>query len=134
MNEIEVIFNRLFDHFEIDSIKELSEKLSTSQSTVSKWRQRSSIIPIKKKCRELGIYNEIFGDISASINNFQSSSNGTGIVYGSNNNSGYSIDKDKSVSDENMLKLFNTIYVFAKDNNKVDELKKDLSLLLQKYI
>ena len=58
----ETIFNRLFDYFEIDTIKELSEQLNMPQSTISKWRQRNSIVPIRKACRKLGIFNEIFKD------------------------------------------------------------------------
>lgn len=60
--ELEDIFDKLFDYFQISSISELAEKLEVSQPTVSKWKARNSLLPIKKKCRELGIYNEIFGD------------------------------------------------------------------------
>ena len=56
------IFEKLFNYFQTSTIRELSEKINMSESTVSKWRQRESVNAIKKKCRELGIYNEIFGD------------------------------------------------------------------------
>jgi hypothetical protein len=63
--DINDIFERLFNYFQTSTIRELSEKINMSESTVSKWRQRESINAIKKKCRELGIYNEIFGDLAS---------------------------------------------------------------------
>jgi macrodomain Ter protein organizer (MatP/YcbG family) len=36
--------------------------------------------------------------------------------------------------DENILKLIDTLYSFAKTNNKIEELKTDLSILLSKYM
>ena len=62
------IFERLFNYFQASTIRELSEKINMSESTVSKWRQRESVNAIKKKCCELGIYNEIFGDLNSKIN------------------------------------------------------------------
>ena len=62
------IFERLFNYFQASTIRELSEKINMSESTVSKWRQRESINAIRKKCRELGIYNEIFGDLNSKNN------------------------------------------------------------------
>lgn len=63
--DINDIFERLFNYFQTSTIRELSEKINMSESTVSKWRQRESVNAIKKKCRELGIYNEIFGDLNS---------------------------------------------------------------------
>ena len=61
MNE-DYVFEKLFNHFKVSTIRDLSEKINMSESTVSKWRQRESINAIKKKCRELGIYKEIFSN------------------------------------------------------------------------
>ncbi|WP_323585424.1 helix-turn-helix domain-containing protein [Aliarcobacter butzleri] len=63
---IEIILQRLLDYFDLDNISQLADKLSVSQPTISKWKSRGSILPIKKICRELGIYNEIFGDLNNS--------------------------------------------------------------------
>ena len=63
--DINDIFERLFNYFQTSTIRDLSEKINMSESTVSKWRQRESVNAIKKKCRELGIYNEIFGDLNS---------------------------------------------------------------------
>ena len=57
---ISYVFEKLFNYFNVSTIRDLSKKLNMSESTVSKWRQRNSINAIKKKCRELEIYDEIF--------------------------------------------------------------------------
>lgn len=57
---IDLIFDRLFDYFEVGTISDLSKKMAIPQSTISKWKQRKSVSAIKKVCRELSIYNEIF--------------------------------------------------------------------------
>jgi transcriptional regulator with XRE-family HTH domain len=62
LNNINDIFEKLFNYFNVNSIKELSEKIGLQPSTISNWKQRSSISAIKKKCRELNIYNDIFSE------------------------------------------------------------------------
>lgn len=57
---IDDIFNKLFDFYQVSSLVELSAKLNISQPALSQWKSRNSINAVKKKCRELGIYNEIF--------------------------------------------------------------------------
>ena len=54
------IFDKLFDFYKVSSLVELSAKLNISQSALSQWKSRNAINAIKKKCRELNIYNEIF--------------------------------------------------------------------------
>lgn len=81
------IFERLFNHFNTSTIRELSEKINMSESTISKWRQRESINAIKKKCRELGIYNEIFGDLNSTIITQGNNSKAGGRDYIENSNS-----------------------------------------------
>ncbi len=58
---------KLFEYFDVHTISELALKINVQQPVISGWKARNSINPIKKKCRELGIYNEIFGDSSVSI-------------------------------------------------------------------
>lgn len=99
--DINDIFEKLFNYFQTSTIRELSEKINMSESTVSKWRQRESINAIKKKCRELGIYNEIFGDLNSSMNNQTIRDNHgnntqTGNVYSSKDNDENSINIDEA--------------------------------------
>ena len=54
-------------YYNVFSMHELSSKIGISQPAISKWKNNNSIMAIKKKCRELGIYDEIFV-----INNFTS--------------------------------------------------------------
>ncbi|MCG3679570.1 helix-turn-helix domain-containing protein [Aliarcobacter butzleri] len=65
MNEIELIFDKLYSYFNVATITELAQKLDMSQPAVTNWIRRNSISAIKKRCRELGIYNEIFGDLNS---------------------------------------------------------------------
>ena len=53
-------FNKMLDFYNVSTIKELSKITNIGASTISNWKQRQSITALKKKCRELGIYNEIF--------------------------------------------------------------------------
>jgi len=83
----EDVLDSLFTYFNVSSISELADRLGVSQPAISKWKSRNSISAVKKKCRELGIYQEIFGDNQ--INNLQNSSfhgNSTGVNNGNQTN------------------------------------------------
>lgn len=54
------IFESILNFYNVSTIRDLSEKINISESTVSKWNQRKSISALKKACRELKIYNDIF--------------------------------------------------------------------------
>jgi len=130
MNADELI-NKLLNYYRVHTISELSEKIGIGQPAISKWKINNSIKTIKKKCIELGIYNDIFGD----INNFQNSTNVVGQDFSNNSNAQHTNNINKNINiDENILKLVDTLYSFAKVNNKTAELKKDLSSLLEKYM
>ncbi len=64
VENVEKILEKLFEYYKAANAAELSERINTSQKTISNWKVRNSISAIKKKCRELGIYNEIFGDLN----------------------------------------------------------------------
>ncbi len=57
----------LLSYYGLSSLQELAHKLDVKQPSISSWKARNSVSAIKKKCRELGIYNEIFKDSSISI-------------------------------------------------------------------
>lgn len=65
--DIDLVFEKLLDFYKVSSAIELAQKMQVSQQAISGWRSRNSISAIKKRCRELGIYNEIFGISSISI-------------------------------------------------------------------
>ena len=63
----DTLIDLLFIHFNVTTMADLAMHISVSQQTISKWKQRNSVNAIKKKCIELGIYNEIFGDLKLSL-------------------------------------------------------------------
>jgi len=131
----EEVINKLMDFYKVYSISELAVKLNTKQPIVSGWKARDSVNAIKKKCRELGVYDEIFGDINT--NNFQNSNNIIAQDFSSNSSASHSQTINTNTKydiDENILKLVDTLYNFAKKSNKVDELVQDLSKLIPKYL
>lgn len=60
MHNVVDILERLFSYYNVTNVAELSLKINTSQATISSWKTRNSLNAIKKRCRELGIYDEIF--------------------------------------------------------------------------
>lgn len=131
----EDLIYKLYSFFDVKNNLDLANKLETTAQTISNWKSRNSVNAIKKKCRELGIYNEIFGDLNSNISNFQNSTNVVAQDFSNNSNAQHTQNiGNKSNIDENILKLIDTLYSFAKTNNKIDELKTDLSSLLPKYM
>ena len=102
--------------YTVFTMKELSEKIGISQQAISKWKNNNSIVAIKKKCRELGIYNEIFGDLNSNINSQTIRDNHgnlsqTGNVYGFKEN-----DEFNNI-DEAALSTFKRAYSKCLDEN-----------------
>lgn len=102
MENVEDILERLFSYYKVASVAELSKQINTSQKTISNWKIRNSISAVKKKCRELGIYNEIFGDINP--------------INETNENQTY--------------KLFDLAFEVSKEKNNVDELENTIANFL----
>lgn len=101
MENAEFLIDKLLNFYKVSNVAELSTKIDTSQKTISNWKIRNSINAIKKRCRELGIYNEIFGDLNSSINNQTIRDNHgnntqTGNVYSSKDNDENSINIDEA--------------------------------------
>jgi len=127
-----IFIQKMMDFYNVFTINELAAEIGISQQAISKWKKNNALTAMKKKCRELGIYNEIFGDINTNINNLQNSEFNSSI--GVNNGNSTNMNSKVNNIDENILKLVDTLYSFAKTNNKIDELKTDLSALLAKYM
>lgn len=64
-NEAIFLIEKLLNYYNLTSLQELAEKLNIKQSSLSSWKSRNSINAIRNKCRELGIYNEIFGELTS---------------------------------------------------------------------
>ena len=131
----DIFINKMMEYFNVFTLNELADKIGISQQAISGWKKKNAILAIKKRCRELGIYNEIFGDFNTNINNFQNSTNVVAQDFSNNSNAQHTQNIGNKVNiDENILKLVDTLYSFAKTNNKIDELKTDLSSLFPKYM
>lgn len=103
----------LYKHYKVDNNIELANYLNTTPQTISNWKARNSINAIKKKCRELGIYEDIFGDLGQ----FQN------------------IENPEDSSEENPLEnYFTALSAVAVATNHKEELKNDIKALMQKYL
>ena len=131
MENVEDILERLFLFYKVASVAEFSKQINTSQKTISNWKIRNSISALKKRCRELGIYNEIFGD---SFNTFtQTGANSTQIKTqtntGENILNSSSLNKDTNIDNE-LLPLFEALSSVANALDKKAQLKIELTKLI----
>ena len=128
MNEIDEIFDKFFNFFGVSTITDLSKKLEMSQPAVTNWQRRNSISAIKKKCRELGIYSEIFGDLNSSINNQTIRDNHGNLSQTGNVHTLNQKDDNNVNIDEAVFAMFKRAYSKCLDDDneliedKIDEL------------
>lgn len=130
--DINIAIQKMMDYYNALTMKELAEKIGISQQAISKWKNSNSFTAIKKKCRELGIYNEIFGDLNPiNINqNIDNKGNNTGLNFGSMN-----INQDKDLFDEEILTILRSIYPIIENNQiKKDSFVKNLKFWLVENI
>ena len=127
-NEFEHLLEKLFSHFKVADNVQLAKKLGVTRQNIANWKARNSVNAIKKKCRELGIYNEIFGDIQT--NNFQNSTNQVGQNFGDKNKIITSSQSDEcnqiDKMDKTIVQSFIDVYLKL---DKTNELKKLYDLL-----
>ena len=114
----EDIIYKLYEFFNVNNNLELAELLKTTPQTISNWKTRNSISAIKKKCRELRIYNDIFGDIENKI------------LDTLNNEKKEEI---KNSIDEDTMFHIQNLFTIAKRKNLLKELKTELSMMYLKY-
>jgi hypothetical protein len=133
VNNIDTIFDKLFYFYNVSSFKDLSTHINTPATTISKWKQRKSINAIKKKCRELGIYEDIFNDVETTSFNQHGNHNQQikqQTNSGSSNINNFS-KKNDGINDEEINKLCIALYSVADALGKKDILKNELSELLK---
>ena len=123
MFDSEAIIFKLLSYFQLDNNQELALKLGTTPQTISNWKTRNSISPLKKKCRELGIYNEIFGDLTH--NKRISVNNNTGQLASTvqgNQTQNLNQKEDEYIIPETILDDINILFKLATENEKEDDL------------
>lgn len=125
------LIDLLFNFYNVTTMSELSEHMNISQQSISKWKQRNSVVAIKKKCIELGIYNEIFGDLNS----------GTAINQGDHGrasgrdyletNSSQSKNSENLIPQSILIEL-NSLYERIKD--KDENFIKNITYEIEDYI
>ena len=119
----EDLIYKLYFFFNVNNNLDLADKMKTTPQTISNWKSRNSVNAINKKCRELGIYNDIFGDLN--MQNIQNQIIDTQNGINSFNNFAES-NKQKIISkdilqDEEVIKVIKSITPIIED----DKIKKD---------
>ncbi|MDN5043125.1 helix-turn-helix domain-containing protein [Aliarcobacter butzleri] len=118
--EAEIILEKLMSYFNVVNYAELAQKIGIQQQNISKWKSRNSVNAIKIKCRELGIYNEIFGDLKSTINVHTNSGQVASTIQG---NQEQKINhKEEYIIPETILDDINILFKLAIENQKEDDL------------
>ncbi|WP_152057611.1 hypothetical protein [Aliarcobacter butzleri] len=114
-------YDKLLSFYNVNTLKDLSEITNIPISTMSSIKQRNSITALKKKCRELGIYDEIFGDLNSKINVNSNSGQVAGTVH-RNQEQRINYKEDEYIIPETILDDINILFKLAIENEKEDDL------------
>ncbi len=135
INQAELLIDKLLNYYNVSTYSDLGIKINVSQANISSWKIRNSVNAIKNKCKELGIYNEIFGDLNSSVNNQTIRDNHgnntqTGNVYGSKDNHDNNINIDEAA-----LAVFKKAYnkCLDEDGNIIEDKIDELIIYLTKF-
>lgn len=129
MYNAELLIQKLMSYYNVFTISELANRIGVSQPSISGWKRHNYVKAIANKCRELGIYNEIFGDFNSNINHFQNSNINKAFDLSSNSHSQDSINIGNNVICEKILKMNQTIVSsFINVYDKLEK-KEDLKRL-----
>jgi hypothetical protein len=118
--DVELIIDRLLQHYEINTISELAVRLNSSQSTISGWKSRNSIGAIVDKLNEID--PKLLSLVFSNPINTQNLENNSGFNTQIDNSSGTkSISKDNITNDKDLIDIFNKIVVVIGDNESKKE-------------
>ena len=109
MQDFTYFYDKILSFYNVKTLKDLSEVTDIPISTLSSIKQRNSITALKKKCRELNIFDEIFGDLNPNVNNFHNSNINKAFDLSSNSHSQDSINIGNNPICEEVLKMNQTI-------------------------
>jgi len=120
----------LYETFKVDNNIDLAKSLKTTPQTISNWKSRNSINAIKKKCRELGIYQDIFGDLNSS-SFIQTGLGSVAAVKIRGDVVGYSENnrEDKSTQNLELFEEYKKIELLAQMGVGIENLKTKLDIL-----
>ena len=118
---------KLLNYFNVTTISDLAEVMEIKQSSISSWKIRNSISAIRKKCRELGIYKEIFGELNDFSNSSYNLNNHSSLIDNSTNK--YISTQIINIPD-NLIFELNSLFSRITDEN----LKKEISYKIEDFI
>jgi hypothetical protein len=127
MNETEFYIEKLLNHFNVTTISDLAEVMDIKQSSISSWKIRNSISAIRKKCRELGIYKEIFGELNDFSNSSYNIDNNSSLIDNSTNKAIY--NQTTNIPQNLILELSNLFLRVTEE-----EKKRELSYKIEDFI
>ncbi len=131
------LINRLMEFYEVNTLLELAECIKVSQPTISRWIKNNSIEHIQKKCRELGIYSDIFQNFNYDLDDFDFNKIDK-IKELKEKCEKYNI-QTTTIENKKVLNLFEILYRdFQIDNNfemnnNFKKLEDDIKKLILKY-
>ncbi|MFW2441703.1 hypothetical protein ACN4FT_02785 [Aliarcobacter butzleri] len=140
INQSEILIDKMLDYYSVVTYSELAGKINTTQQTISSWKQRNSVNAIKKKCKELGIYNEIFGYLSSNISNFQNSNNtlsGNSSLLDLSNHKNNTNNQSNFSIPETILIELNSLFERIKiksEKDKDENLIKEITYEIEDFI
>ncbi len=127
INQAELLIDKLLNYYNVSTYSDLGIKINVSQANISSWKIRNSVNAIKNKCKELGIYNDIFEDFNSNIN-YQTIRDNHGTLSQTGNVYGFKENNELNNIDEAALSTFKRAYSKCVDENgniiedKLDEL------------
>ena len=125
MLDFTYFYDKILNFYNVNTLKDLSEVTNIPISTMSSIKQRNSITALKKKCRELGIYNEIFGDLNSNIQNIHTISGGQNAQNVRKNQINIS-NSDDFILDEDIQKVLKSALPILDDDDKKEDFIKHI--------
>ena len=125
MTKVDDVLLKLFEYYKVSTMTELAKILDTTPQTISSWKIRNSINTVKKKCKELGIYNEIFKDIEEEFFNDLEFSEFDKIKILKQQCKKYDI-QTTTIKNKRLLYLFQELEKYSNEN--LEQSLKDLLL------
>lgn len=130
MYNAELLIQKLMSYYNVFTISELANKIGVSQPSISGWKRHNYVKAIANKCRELGIYNEIFGnfDLNRNIQKIDqiSGGNNSQLNFGNQINN---VNNEISGVDKLTLDILKDAYQKAIENDDL----KGLRIHLMEY-
>lgn len=125
MHDAEFLIQKLMRFYKVFTISELAHEMGVSQPSISGWKKNNYTKAIGNKCRELGIYDEIFGDLNSNTQNIRTISGGQNAQNVRKNQINIS-NSDDFVLDEDIQKVLKSALPILDDDDKKEDFIKHI--------